>query len=534
MTTRKSLPEEVRAILLAPSEARRSAIEVLLQVQPELGPALALAMEEHVSKMEQAIQECQNAQNKLREALEELTQPPLRLAAVLAADNGRCLVAIGSTRQEVVVHPDLRGQSFATGDVVAINPEENILVKRLADYHAPGRVGTVRGWHGDKLLVEAPPDQALALDASPAVRDAALKPGDQVLYEEQWRIAMEVVESLRRSEPEPVERVGWDQIGGLDDVIAELRLDFEARLLHPEPAAELGLLPLRGGLLVGPPGTGKTLLVKALATWLREVHGRKVHFRSVPPGSWRDPFYGMTERRIVEPLQEGRRRLADGEADLVLLFYDELDTLGSRSAEVTNRIDSRVLTAFLTELDGMAGRDGIVVLGATNRIDLVDESLLRPGRFGDLILAVPRPGREATRAIARCHLRPSVKFWTDGQAVPPDEMVEHCIDALVGHLFRDADPADALAELTLAGGQRRLVWPRDVLSGALIANVVQKAKRLALKRSLIGPAGLTVEDLLEAADDELDSLARRLEDPFKAREILGDRDLPVVRVEPRR
>ena len=131
-------------------------------------------------------------------------------------------------------------------------------------------------------------------------------------------------------------------------------------------------------------------------------------------------------------------------------------------------------------------------------------------------------------------VKPEVPFWTNGKAVPATQMVDRCINAALGRLFQDADSADALAELLLPDGKRRHVWARDVLSGAMIANIVQKAKRMALKRRRIGPGGLVPDDFARAADEELDTIARRIKDPGKAREILGERDLAIVRVETRR
>jgi proteasome-associated ATPase len=221
----------------------------------------------------------------------------------------------------------------------------------------------------------------------------------------------------------------------------------------------------------------------------------------------------------------------------VIIFYDELDTLGSRSAEITSRIDSRVLSALLSHMDGVTGRNRkhhILFIGATNRTDILDKALLRPGRFGDLILKVPRPDREAAQAILRCHLGSALRYHTDGEIVAPEVMVERCIAAALARLYADADPAEALAELVLASGQRRPVYGHEVLSGAMLASVVQRAKRLALRRGLVGPRGLVPDDFARSADDELDAIAERLCDPFKVREILDDRTLPVTHGIPRR
>jgi proteasome-associated ATPase len=530
MTVRNKLTEELPEILHAPPELRKPLLESLLRDRPQLGPPLALTLLDRHLQAEQAAETCQAQLTELKGLIDELTAPPLLLGAVAAAGNGHCLVAVGNSRQQVKADPRLQEQ-LQCGDIVTLSHEGNVILEHLPDYRPPGKVATVRG---GKLLVEHASDQALALDPSPAVEAARPRQGDRVLYHDQWMIALEVVDKPELPNNEPIDDVGLDDIGGLDDQIDELLLLTETQFLYPEKAAALDLKPLGGFVLDGCPGVGKTLLIKGLATWLRKQHGRRVLFLSVAPGSWRDPFYGMSERRLVEPLQEARRLLADGQVDLVILFYDEIDTLGTRSGDVTNRIDSRVLTPFLTELDGIIGRRGILVCGATNRLDMVDEALLRPGRFGDRIIAIPRPNREAARSIFRCHLKPSVQFWSNGEVVPPPEMVDRCIDSALAVLFKETDPADALAELTLAGGQRHLVWPRQALSGAVISNIVQGAKQLALRRSLIGPGGLAPLDLAQAAEKELAAIARRMQDPVKAREMLADLALPIARVSPGR
>jgi proteasome-associated ATPase len=439
-------------------------------------------------------------------------------------------------RQEVSLHPDLEGQEIRVGDTVALAQNGHFVVKRLD--HAPrGRVATARGWLEGQLLVEYQPEHTLAVTPGAAVSEAPPRAGDKVLVNEGWQLAIAVVDRAENMSDDDCDPVRPDQIGGLDDQLDEILVAVEARLLEPERALEIGLEPLGGLVLAGDPGMGKTLLARAVATILKESCGQRVRFINVAPGSWRDPFFGVSDHKIVAPIDRAEQLLAEDAADLVILFYDELDTLGSRSAEVTSRIDSRVLSALLHRMDGITARRErrrMLFIGTTNRTDLLDEALLRPGRFGDLIVQIPRPGREAARAIFRCHLGPGVRFWTDGVVVPPAEMVDRCTEAALARLFADADPADALAELVMAGGQRRAVFAPEVLSGALIASIVHRAKRTALRRGLIGPPGLVPADFAQAADQELNAIATRLADPFKVREILGDSTLPVTRAFPRR
>jgi len=536
----QSQAQELLAMLRdAPEGLRPAVIDHLQRDDPRAVGELLNEVIRQQHEAHQALAQADRALAEHHQLLAELTRPPLLEAGVLAVnDGGTYHVSLGGggVRQEVTVHPDLRDASILVGDAVALAQDGHAIVKRL-DHTPRGRVATVRGWHRDQLLVEYQAEHTLAVTAAECVAEAGPRPGDRVLVHEGWQIALALLEREQSDLDGEFDPVLPDQIGGLDDQLDEILLAVEALLLDPGRAAEIGLEPLGGLLFEGPPGAGKTLLARALATVLTTAYGQRVRFLNVAPGSWRDPYYGVSDHKVVAPIERAEQMLAEDLADLVILFYDELDTLGARSVDVTSRIDSRVLSSLLHRMDGVAARRErrqILFIGATNRTDLLDEALLRPGRFGDLILQVPRPGREAARAIFRCHLAPEVRFHTNGELVPPAEMVERCADAALARLFADADPADALAELVLAGGQRRLVYAPEVLSGALIASLVKRAKRTALRRSLIGPPGLVPGDFARAADEELDTIAARLQDPLKIREILGDRTLPVAHGVPRR
>jgi proteasome-associated ATPase len=524
----RDAPDEMHAALLA--HMRRGDPETL-------GDLVEALLGQH-REAQQALAQADRAIAEQQQVIDGLTRPPLLEAGVLAVHgDGTFLVSLGGgSRQEVTAHPDLPADALRVGDTVALAQDGHVIVKRL-DADPRGRVATVRGWQGAMLLVEYQPEYTLAVTAAEAVAEAAPSEGDRVLVHESWQVALEVLERREEDDGDGFDPVVPDQVGGLDDELDEILLAVQGRFLEPERAGELGLESLGGLILEGPPGTGKTLLARALATALTEHHGMRVRFINVAPGSWRDPYYGVSDHKVVEPIDRAERMLAEGLADLVILFYDELDTLGSRSAEITSRIDSRVLSALLHRMDGVAQRAGrrqLLFVGATNRTDLLDEALLRPGRFGGLVVRVPRPGRETARAIFRCHLHHSVRFRCNGDGAGPAEMVERCADAALARLFADADPADALAELVLAGGQRRPVYGREIVSGAMIASLVQRAKRHALKRGLVGPPGLVPEDFAQAADEELDTVAARLVDPFKVREILDDRTLSVAHGVPRR
>lgn len=541
MSATRPLPEMIEILAKQPGRNRERTIAELWEADPAAATAVLARCIDDVRRyhdeneaLKAANAELTTAVTGMRELIEEVTQPPLAMGVVLrSGPDDRCLVAVGHQRQQVGRHPEFNGTPLRPGDHVYLSKDANLIVALVDDYRPPGRVAKVLGKHDDKLLVDHLPDQPLAVDLHSAIAIDAVREGDSVLYDEATRIVLSIVERCQdKTESDAFEPVPLEAIGGLDDQIDELFMAVETRLLRPELADALGIEMLSGAILAGPPGTGKTLLVRVLATYLCQAHGKRVVFKNVAPGSWRTSFYGETEKRIVAPLRSARRLIDEQKADLVILFYDEVDTLGTRSTDVTNHIDARVMTAFLHELDGLSGRSGVLVFGATNRLDMVDNALLRPGRFGDLIIEIPRPNREAARAIFRCHLQPDLTFHTAGAEVPGTLMVERSIDAALARLFADADPAQALVELVLQGGQRRPLFGRDLLSGAAIANIVQKAKQLALRRSLVGPVGLVPDDFAQAAELWLDEAARLLLDPIKVRETLGDRQLPVARVEP--
>jgi proteasome-associated ATPase len=268
---------------------------------------------------------------------------------------------------------------------------------------------------------------------------------------------------------------------------------------------------MRGLTLVGPPGTGKTMLAGAVAGYLSETRP-DTRFLHVKPGALRGMYYGETEARIRELFTVARR--APG---LVVIFFDELDTFGARGSGIGHEIDDRVMGALLAEIDGLEPSDDILCIGATNRLDLCDDALVRQGRLADRIYHVQRPGREAARQIFARYLPPDLPYAADGEASTGAMAV---IDAAVGFLFAPRGGAGPIATVTLADSTRDEITAPAVISGALIASAVERAKHVAAARHADGSGGLAVEDVLAALDQALSAEADKIRSPAAARRTL--------------
>jgi proteasome-associated ATPase len=297
-----------------------------------------------------------------------------------------------------------------------------------------------------------------------------------------------------------------------------------------------GLKPAKGVLLSGPPGCGKTMIAKALANYVSRLEGVQATFLNVKPGTHRSMWYGKTEQNIRD-LFALARRLADGEGRIVVLFFDDMDHLGSRSDGVSTAIDTRVLPSFLGEIDGLVDLHRVWLMGATNRPDLLDEALVRPGRFGDKVFRIPRPTRRAAQEIFRKHLPPDLPYYnTNGRG--PEQVSAEMIETALARLYAPNGEAATLGTLVFRDGTRGPLTAPQVMSGALIAQAVAEAKRQSCLRAVRGqPMGLTTPDLLAALERQLTAIAHRLKPGPALRQMLDlpeDRDVVKVELEPRR
>jgi proteasome-associated ATPase len=450
-----------------------------------------------------------------------MRQPPWFPADVLHVySDGRLDVAVGGRRQVVNAFPELADAELKPGDEVFLDQELSAAVLRNGESRRTGVVSVVDEVVDEHVILRGNGDEQFVARCAPGLT-ATLRAGDRVLYKRETQCVLARLPQRTGSHHllEELPPGRFSDIGGLDDVIADIRRDLNLHLLRGDLVARYHLTLMRGITLVGPPGTGKTMIAGGIANYLRETHP-DTRFFHVKPGALRGMYYGESEARIRELFGTARR--APG---LVAIFFDELETYGARGSGPGQDIDGRVLGAILAEIDGLGRSGKILCIGATNRLDLCDEAMVREGRFKDRVYHVGRPGREATRQILR-------RYLTDDLPYGQGESVETVVEAAIGHLFAEQGGAGSVATITLANGERQRVTAPAVLSGALLASAVERAKHVAADREEAPDGGLCVSDVLTALDQALSAEADKLKAPHAARRIL---DLPgaadIARVE---
>jgi proteasome-associated ATPase len=516
-----SLRKLIEGFELEPAEEQK----LLKSLDPASLVHVCKLMTNQKRQLREELKTARDKHAELEAALRELRAPPLHPATVLGLyPDGRVEVAIAGRRQVVVTMPEIPASSLRTGAEILLNAEFTTVVGLSESGARIGVVGTVTELIEGVPMIRGANDEEILAMCDPELA-ASLKVGDRVLYTRGVPCTIERLPE-RTDNPYLLEeppKITFESIGGLEDVITDIRQYLDLTLLFKDQVAAYHLEQGHGILLVGPPGVGKSMIAEAAASYLVQC-GVDARFLYVRPGALRSMWYGQSEARIRELFA-----VAKAWPGLVVIFFDELDTFGSRGVGVGQGIDGRVQNALLSEINGLESAKNIICVGATNRLDLCDRALVRHGRFGDRVYRIPRPGREATQQILSKYLTDNLPYASNGGEGGGAALL---IDAAVSYLHAPAGGAEALATVTFDDGGQREVVARDVLSGALIASAVGRAKYAAAYRHLEGGSGITVEDMLEALGEALTSEARKLDAVHVARETL---DFPgaerIVRIE---
>lgn len=472
----------------------------------ELRHALA-SQEEKNMRLAQALTTARQQLVHLQEQVRQVNQPPHQLGIFVGVDahERHLTVNIQGRTMRVAAAPTLDMSTLSPGQLVRL--DDKLIAVKADAFPRGGIVVTVRELHGvDRVLVSAENGAEHMLTLAGPLRHGNLRAGDSVTADVRAGFAFErVVRSDVEAMLTPeIPDVTYDDIGGLAEQIHQVRDAIELPFRHPELFRSYGLRPPKGILLYGPPGSGKTLIAQAVANSLSEKSsGQRTYFLSIKGPELLNKYVGETERHIRSIFSRARA-LASTDVPVVI-FFDEMEALfRTRGTGISSDVETMIVPQLLAEMDGVEELTNVVIIGASNRADMIDPAVLRPGRL-DVRIRVERPSRDGAADIFSKYLTVDMPLNDDEvrYAGSREAAVAAMIDQAVTRLF-SRTPEAALFDATFASGRQQRIYVSDIVSGALIAGTVERAKKAAIKDALHGgPAGLSVAHLLSGVSQEM-------------------------------
>ncbi|MFF4245107.1 proteasome ATPase [Streptomyces sp. NPDC001822] len=449
----------------------------------------------------------------LKEEVDRLAQPPAGFGVFLQAnEDDTCDIFTGGRKLRVNVSPSVELEGLRRGQEVMLNEALNVV--EAMEFERAGDIVTLKEIleDGERALVVGHTDEERVVRLAEPLLDITIRPGDALLLEPRSGYVYEVVPKSEVEELvlEEVPDIDYEKIGGLGDQIELIRDAVELPYLHPDLFKEHELRPPKGILLYGPPGCGKTLIAKAVANSLAkkvaEVTGQpagKSYFLNIKGPELLNKYVGETERHIRLVFQRAREKASEGTP--VIVFFDEMESLfRTRGSGVSSDVENTIVPQLLAEIDGVEGLENVIVIGASNREDMIDPAILRPGRL-DVKIKIERPDAEAAKDIFAKYLTPSLPLHSDDLAehTGSKEAAAHAmIQSVVERMYTESEE-NRFLEVTYANGDKEVLYFKDFNSGAMIQNIVDRAKKMAIKAFLEqGQKGLRVSHLLQACVDE--------------------------------
>jgi len=462
-------------------------------------------------KLVAMLQEAKQQIELLKEEVDKLCSPPNTYGVFIRPNkDGTSEILMDGRPMRVNVHPNIDPFQLEEGQYVVLNEAFNII--EGGDYTRRGEVCHVVDTMSDsRVIVTGHTDDERVVTLSEPLRAEAIKVGDPLLVDMRTQYAFERLprSSVEEVVLEEVPNVTYDDIGGLGSQIEILRDSVELPYMHPEVFLEHKLRPPKGILLYGPPGCGKTLIAKAVANSLaRRIEERTgkvttAYFLNVKGPELLNKYVGETESKLREVFKKARDKASQDVP--VVVFFDEMDSLfRMRGSGISSDMEATVVAQFLSEIDGVESLENVIVIGASNRQDLIDPAVLRPGRL-DLKVKVSRPDRDSAREIVKKYLTPDLPLHeevVDRNGGDRDVACLKMIDELIETMYSTGDENKFL-EVTYAKGEREIFYFKDFSSGAMLENVVARAKRKAVKRFLEGGEhGIRASDMIESVREE--------------------------------
>lgn len=462
-------------------------------------------------KLVAALQEAKSQILALREEIDKLCSPPNNYAVFLCANrDGTVDISFEGRRMRVNVHPSINIKNLREGDQVLLNEVFNII--DICNPETNGEVSQIKDIIDEnRILVVGRGDEEKVVELSERLKRENIQVGDNVMVSVRAPIALEKIPKSDVEEVvlEEIPDVTYDDIGGLDKQIEELRDAIELPYLYPNEFAEHKLTPPKGILLYGPPGCGKTMIAKAVANSLakriEEKTGKKTqsYFLNVKGPELLNKYVGETEFKIREVFKKAKSKAKEDVP--VIVFFDEMDSLFRiRGSGISSDVETTIVAQFLSEIDGVEALKNVIVIGASNRQDLIDPAVLRPGRL-DLKIKIDRPNMEAAKDIFSKYLKEDLPYTDEDLARFGGDrkvLVKWLIEETVKHMYA-ATEENQFLEVTYARGDKEIFYFKDFVSGAMIMNIVSRAKKSAIKRFLSGgKKGITLQDLINGVRDE--------------------------------
>lgn len=506
-----ALTEEAAALLKRLHDAPkrvRTLEERLLEVKGQLAQAVS-----QNEKLTYTLREARDHIAALRDEVDKLTQPPAAYATLLATNpDGTVDIQASGRKMRVEVAPSVTQDELQVGSEVVLNDAFNIVMVRTPE--TSGETVVLREVFADgaRALVVGRSDEERVAHLSDALRGTTLRVGDVLLTDPRSGV---LIERLDRPEVddlvlEEVPNVTYEDIGGLDEQIEMITDAVELPYLHQDLFATYDLPAPKGILLYGPPGCGKTLIAKAvansLANKITDATGveAKSYFLNIKGPELLNKYVGETERHIRLVFERAREKAADGTP--VIVFFDEMESLfRTRGTGISSDMEATIVPQLLAEIDGVEALKNVIVIGASNREDLIDPAILRPGRL-DVKIKINRPDERAAEAIFGRYLNGDLPLWAEEIDTlgggDPAKAARVMIEQSVAEMYL-TDEENQFLEVTYQNGDKEVMYFKDFSSGAMIENVVRRAKKLAIKRELEGGAtGIRVQDLIDSIRQE--------------------------------